>query len=144
MTRRLAAIVTVAMLLMIAAAADGGDRLRIAVIVHPDRREHLDPEEVASIFLRKRRFWDDGAPIIPLNREAGSGLREHFSRLVLGVGSAELSAYWNQQYFHGTLPPATLSSSEAMKRFVAQERNAIGYTGAEAVDSSVRAALILE
>jgi ABC-type phosphate transport system substrate-binding protein len=94
--------------------------------------------------LRKRRFWEDGAPIIPLNREAGSTLREAFSRRVFGTGSAQLSTYWNEQYFQGVLPPATLSSSESMKRFVAQERNAIGYVELEAADASVRVALVLD
>ena len=142
MVRRLAAWFCLALLLADVAVA--GERTRVAVIVHPDRQEPLDVASVASIFLRKRRFWDDGTPIIPLNREAGSKLRETFSRLVFGVGSTQLAIYWNEQYFHGTLPPATLSSSEAMRRFVAQERNAIGYVEAEAVDSSVRKALILD
>jgi ABC-type phosphate transport system substrate-binding protein len=142
MTRRLVAALCLVALLLPCRA--GGGEQRIAVIVHRDRRDALDTPTVARIYLRKQRFWDDGSPIIPLNREAGNPLREAFSKRVLGVGSEKLSAYWNEQYFHGVLPPPTLSSSQAVARFVASEPNAIGYVEEGVVDSSVRVAAILE
>jgi ABC-type phosphate transport system substrate-binding protein len=142
MTRRLFAGVSL-LATLLATSAGGGDP-RIAVIVHRDRRDVLDTPAVASIYLRKRRFWEDGAPIIPLNREAGSTLREAFSRRIVGTVSAQLSGYWNEQYFHGVMPPATLSSSESMKRFVAQELNAVGYVEVEVADASVRVAMVLD
>jgi hypothetical protein len=48
-----------------------------------------------------------------------------------------LAVYWNRQYFRGVLPPATLASDEAVKRFVALEPNAVGYIRASQVDESV-------
>jgi ABC-type phosphate transport system substrate-binding protein len=116
----------------------------IAVIVHPSRQVTLDADDVARIFLRKRRFWEDGSPIVPLNREASSAVRELFTRRVFGVSSAALSVYWNEQYVLGTLPPTTLASNEAVKRYVASEPNAIGYIEASLVDKSVRVALLLD
>lgn len=115
----------------------------IVVIVHPSRQGVLDADDVARIFLRRQRFWDDGLPIVPLNREAGSDLREAFSKRIFGVSSSALAVYWNEQYFLGTLPPATLSSSEAVKRYVASEPNAIGYIEANVADKSVRVVLEL-
>jgi len=142
MSRRLLAAFWLTVVVL-AAPASGGDG-RIAVIVHPDRRDALDAATVALIYLRQRRFWDDGSPVLPLNREAGNPLREKFSLRVLGEPSDELAAYWNAQYFHGVLPPATLSSSQSVRRFVASERNAIGYVEAEEADQSVRVALVLD
>ncbi len=110
----------------------------IAVVVHPSRDQTLLVDDVARIFLKKQRFWDDRAAIVPLNREAGSPIRETFTRRIFGMSSAELAAYWNHQYFLGTFPPATLSSTEAVKRYVASDRNAIGYVEAASVDSTVR------
>jgi ABC-type phosphate transport system substrate-binding protein len=101
-------------------------------------------QDVHNIFLKKRRFWDDGQPIVPLNREAGSALREAFSRRVLGGASSAFVGYWNDQYFHGVFPPATLSSSDAVKRYVAADRNAIGYIWDSEVDDSVRVVLRLD
>jgi ABC-type phosphate transport system substrate-binding protein len=118
--------------------------LTIAVIVHPSRRVSLSEEDVARIFLRKQRFWPDGSPIVPLNREAGSELRELFSERVFGGSSEALAGYWNEQYFLGMFPPATLSSTLAVKRYVAAEPNAIGYVESTAVDGSVRVALELK
>lgn len=136
-------LVAVCLVAMLPAMAGGSDP-RIAVILHRDRRDSLDTATVASIYLRKRRFWDDGAPIIPVNRESGSPLRESFARRVFGIESSQLSTYWNEQYFHGVLPPVTLSSTQSIKRFVAEEPNAIGYVEAESVDDSVRVALMLD
>jgi len=90
------------------------------------------------------RSWEDGSPVLPVNREAGSALREQFSQRVLGAPSEQLASYWNAQYFHGVLPPATLSSSQSIRRFVASERDAIGYVESEAADDTVRIALVLE
>jgi len=116
----------------------------LAVIVHPDRVVHLTVEDLARVYLKKRRFWGDGAPIIPVNLESGNAAREYFSQRVLGRDSHYLSAYWNQMYFQGIFPPVALSSSAAVKRYVAAERNAIGYVDASEVDASVRVVLLLE
>ena len=95
------------------------------------------------IFLRKRRFWADGSPIVPLNREVGSAEREAFTTRVLADGGAHLSQYWNEQYFAGIFPPTMLSSSAAVLRYVAADPGAVGYVRAEEVDGSVRVALTL-
>lgn len=116
----------------------------LAIVVHPARTDVLGVEDVARIYLRKRRFWPDGAPIVPLNREAGTAAREAFSRRVLGGKAAQLQEYWNQQYFQGVFPPTVLSSAAAVKRYVAADRNAIGYIERSEVDDSVRALLTLD
>lgn len=116
----------------------------VAVIVHPDRDVRLTAAEVAQIYLRQRRFWGDGERIVPVNRESGSTAREAFVRLVFGQKAPQLVGYWNQQYFQGVLPPATLASDEAVKRFVASEPLAIGYIHPSAVDATVRVVLELE
>lgn len=116
----------------------------MVIIVHPTRQAELSTELLAQIYLRRKRFWEDGAPIVPLNLEAGAGLRAAFSRTVLGQSDVRLADYWNRQYFYGILPPATLASTKAMLRYVAADPNAIGYVPAGEVDDSVRVALRLD
>ncbi len=116
---------------------------RLAVVVRGDRAVHLSVDEIAQIYLKKRRFWADGDPIVPVNREAESVVRSAFTNVVFGPEGRRLALYWNRQYFLGVLPPATLASDEAVKRFVARESNAIGYIRASVVDSSVRVVLHL-
>ena len=116
----------------------------IAVIVNKERTTQLDHEEIAQIFLKKRRFWDDGTPMLPVNQRAGDATRANFDEAVFGAGARRLSVYWNRAYFRGVLPPATLASDEAVRRFVVNEPRAIGYIRAGLVDASVRVVLILD
>jgi ABC-type phosphate transport system substrate-binding protein len=115
-----------------------GEQLVLAVVVHPSRADHLNVGDLERIYLRKRRFWNDGSPIVPLNREPGSAAREVFSAQVLRADGARLQAYWNEQYFQGVFPPTTLSSGAAVKRYVATDPRAVGYIDAREVDASVR------
>ena len=115
----------------------------LVVIVHPSRAARLDTDTLAQIYLKQRRRWPDGEVIVPVNRESTSDARAQFARSVLSYTPRQLAVYWNRQYFHGTQPPATLASDEAMKRFVANEPRAIGYIHASVLDASVRSALRL-
>jgi hypothetical protein len=139
-TSRLALVL--AFLLSAAAIAD--ERERVAVIVHPARRVELSVDDLAQIYLKRRRFWADGAPMVPLNLPSANPLRERFSRQVLRQSDVRLAEYWNREYFYGILPPATLVSTEAMRRYVASDRNAIGYLPASQVDGSVHVLFHLE
>jgi hypothetical protein len=121
-----------------------GQEDRVAVIVHPQRRAALSVEEITQIYLRRKRFWDDGTVIVPLNLPTAAPLRRQFSRIVLDQAEARLADYWNRQYFYGILPPATLASTEAVRRYVASDPNAIGYVPVSEVDGSVRVVLHLE
>lgn len=110
----------------------------IAVVVSTEREGELSKDEIAQIYLKQRRFWRDGSPIVPINREAGSVLRQRFSRAVFGEQARHHELYWNRQYFKGVLPPATLASDDAVARFVRLERNAIGYLALERVGEGLR------
>jgi ABC-type phosphate transport system substrate-binding protein len=125
------------------APAAAEERTRIAVVVHPSRTAELTPDALRQIYLRRKRFWDDGAPIVPLNLAAGMPLRDAFSRRVLGESEARVAEYWNRQYFYGILPPATLASTQAVLRYVASDPNAVGYVPADELDGSVRTVLSL-
>ena len=116
----------------------------IVVIVHPERVANLDTDRLALIYLKQRRYWGDGERIVAVNLESASSVRAEFARAVLGLSPAQLSVYWNRQYFLGVLPPATLASDEAVKQFVAREKRAIGYIRASALDDSVRVAFRLQ
>jgi ABC-type phosphate transport system substrate-binding protein len=131
-------------LIVLAPSSIAGQEVRVAVIVHPTRRAKLSLEEIAQIYLRRKRFWDDGAAIVPLNLPSQAPLRVHFSQSVLNQTETRLADYWNRQYLYGILPPATLASTEAVRRYVASDPNAIGYVPVSEVDGSVRVVLQLE
>jgi hypothetical protein len=141
---RTAAALLGAVCLLHDGSAARADPTVLAVIVHPMRTDRVSRQDLERIYLRKRRFWDDGSPIVPLNREPQSAARAAFSARVLHGDGAHLQAYWNQQYFQGIFPPTTLSSGAAVKRYVGTDRRAIGYIEANDVDPSVRVVLMLE
>lgn len=137
-------LILVLALTVLAPSSLVGQEVRVAVIVHPKRHVELSIEEVAQIYLRRKRFWDDGSAIVPLNLPSGAPLRARFSGRVLYQTEPRLADYWNRQYFYGILPPVTLASTEAVRRYVASDPNAIGYVPASEVDGSVRIILHLE
>jgi ABC-type phosphate transport system substrate-binding protein len=118
---------------------------QLQVIAHRSRATALSLADVRAIYLKRKRLWDDGQPIIPINREAGSPARERFSRRIFGQGSRRLAGYWNQRYFEaGEFPPATMASDEAIVRFVARTPNALGYVATAGNDAEVAVVLVLE
>lgn len=126
-----------------AVPANAAEELELAVIVHPSRAATLSIETVKRIYLKRQRFWDDGHAIVAINLEVATPEREAFTRLVFGDEAARLPAYWNEQYFHGVMPPIILGSEEAVVRYVASRPDAIGYVDARHVDASVAVALTL-
>ncbi len=135
------AIVVIAAAMPIALAEEEVVRL----IVHKSRAVSLSAVDVRAMFLKQRRFWPDGRPIVPINLEAGSETRETFSRRLFGQTSRRLASYWNQRYFEaGEFPPATLASEEAVLRFVAENADAIGYVSFAPETTSVAVVLVLD
>lgn len=116
------------------AAATALRPVQIAVIVNADAPvESLTRDDVRRIFLLRTRFWRGGARIAAANLASSSPLRDAFSRAVLGQSAHELAAYWNDLYFHGTLPPPTMESEAAMLLYVARTPGAVGYVTADAL-----------
>lgn len=130
-------------LLLVVGLVTAADERTLAVVVHPSRPDRPSRADLERIYLRKRRFWDDGSPIVPLNRTAGTAERAAFSHTIFAKDAAQLETYWNEQYFHGVFPPAVVSSPEAMRRYVATDRNAIGYLWSDEVTETVRVVLTL-
>lgn len=120
-----------------ASPASGGPG-GIVVIVHPERAIATSPADLRRIWLRQRRLWDDGEAIVPVGREPGAETRARFELEVLHRSPGWLARYWDERYFEGILPPITFVSDEAVRRYVAAHRDAIGYVAASAADSSVR------
>jgi len=77
--RRAGALLCTAIALLLPRPAVPEERA-LAIVVHPERAAALDIEDVARIYLRKRRFWGDGTPIVALNREPARTCSEYVTR----------------------------------------------------------------
>lgn len=143
-SRALVSAACLAACLIFPVALDAAD-LRVKVIAHARRATKLSAGELRAIYLKQQKLWNDGRPIVPINREAGSAARELFSKRLFGQDSLRLATYWNQRYFEaGEFPPATLASEEAVMRFVAGNENAIGYVTLEELTDSVTVVFVLD
>jgi len=141
--RLLVAIVGTLALLTATSPRAACEEIKLAVIVHPLRAAPLTRDVVKRIYLKRQRFWSDGHPIVAINQEVATSARALFTRLIFGEDAERLSTYWNEQYFHGILPPIILGSEEAVVRYVASRPDAIGYVDVHHVDATVATALLL-
>lgn len=120
----------------------------LAVIVSANSEtaviQQLNPRDLALIYWKKKQNWQDGARIRPVNLHAEHPLRIQFSKSVLGSLPGEQGDYWNGLYFHGTTPPYSVQSEEAVLRFVSTTKGAIGYVDACNLDERVKPLLWID
>ncbi len=98
----------------------------------------VSADELAAIFLTKKTVWPGGIPVVPVNREAASPVREHFSTAVFERSPREMADYWNRLRFQGKLPPLVQTSDLAMLGFVRSVPGAIGYIDANQSATGVK------
>lgn len=118
-------------------AADGG---QVIIVAHPAVGiDSVDEKELTRIYLLRQNYWPDGAPVIPLNREARSPVRALFTTEVLKQTDNALATHWQQMHFKGKTPPLVQESDQAVLAFVQKVPGAIGYiSAATPVDANVK------
>lgn len=117
------------------------------VVVVVDARagiETLSRDEVANIFLGRRRALPGGLDAYPVDLPGSVGAREEFYRKLVDKSLSEISAYWARLYFSGkTRPPAQSSSYGEVVRYVLGTTGGIGYLPRDQVDARLRVVLSL-
>lgn len=110
------------------------------VVVHPDNDAmSLSREFLADAFLAKTKRWPGGEAISPVDLRFDAPARARFSEQVLRRSVFAVRAYWHQRIFAGRgVPPPELDSDEAVMRYVASRRGAVGYVSGQATTSSVK------
>ena len=100
---------------------------------------HLDPTQVADIFLGKTSRFPDGSIALPVDQNEDSPIRDRFYAQFTGKSPAQVKAYWSKIIFTGRgQPPRQAADSTEVKRIVSDNPHAIGYIDARQVDASVR------
>jgi ABC-type phosphate transport system substrate-binding protein len=100
--------------------------------------QNLPIAHIKRIYLRKTILDSQGNRWQPVNMPISSELRQKFSAAIFNQKPEDQEEYWNQQYYQGIMPPAVLTSDEAILRFVAITPGAIGYVRRESVDDRVK------
>ncbi len=129
-----------------AAPAAGAEESRVMAVIVSGNSEiaatqQLNARELELIYWKKKQYWQGGTRIRPVNLHAEHPLRIAFSKNVLGSLPGEQADYWNGLYFHGTTPPYSVQSEEAVLRYVSITKGAIGYIDACHLDERVKPVL---
>jgi ABC-type phosphate transport system substrate-binding protein len=91
---------------------------------------------LASVFLKKITFWDDGEPVLPVDF-VDPEVRSTFSSEVLKKPVTAVRSYWQQMIFSGqAVQPLELDSEQEIVKYVSSHSNAIAYVSGGAVLSS--------
>jgi len=104
----------------------------------------LTQEQVADIFLGKTSAFPNGASVIPIDQQEGTGEREAFYHHFIGKTEAQVRTYWSKIVFTGKgYPPIEVVPPERVKRVIRDNPNYIGYIKRRDVDSSVKVVVVL-
>ena len=87
----------------------------------------LDKGDIAAIYLLKKKHWENGDDIMPINLPAQADARTRFTAEVFDSTPEKLGSYWDQMLFKGETPPVTQNSEQAVILFVERIKGAIGY-----------------
>jgi ABC-type phosphate transport system substrate-binding protein len=113
----------------------------VVVIVNPANPvSSMSAAEVTKLFTGSKTSYSDGSKAELVTNKGN--VNDEFLSKVLGKTQAQLKATWSRIVFSGNgLEPKTLADNAAVKKFVANNPNGIGYIDASAVDGSVRVVL---
>ena len=138
MKMALTIVYLITLLLVSAVSATSGD---IAIIVNKaNPTDELSSTDLVKIFAQDKQYWENGKKVYLIMQEAGSLEKKVILKKIYKMGDEELKRFWLAKMFREEIAsfPKTLSSNEAVKRFISQVPNAIGFIDASFVDESVK------
>lgn len=98
----------------------------------------LTKDDIAAIYLLKKKHWEDGEPMVPINLPVQSEARTLFTEQVFDSSPEKLGSYWDKMLFKGITPPLTQNSEQAVMLFVERVKGAIGYVESKPDNSQVK------
>jgi ABC-type phosphate transport system substrate-binding protein len=133
---------------VIAPRAHAGDAI-VVIVNSANPIDNLSTAELKKLFLSDRSHWDTGKSVAPVIVSAGAAERTAFLKIVCSMNDGDFNKYFLQAAFTGksATPPKEVSSSGAVKSFVASSPGAIGFVKAgdfhgDGSDGGVRAVKI--
>lgn len=130
--------ITVGLLMLMMGQAYAGD---VAVVVSLDNAvANVSFHELVKIFKQEKQFWDGGQHIYLLMRESGGPEKEVLLKKVYQMEDDNLKKFWVAKLYRGEIVafPKTLTSNDAVKRYVSRVPNAIGVIDSSAADGSIK------
>jgi ABC-type phosphate transport system substrate-binding protein len=126
---------------VLAQDAGAGNPDAIAIVVHKDLPvESLTLEELRSIFLADRQFWENRTRITLLVRAPQSDERSFVLDRIYQMSEAQFRQYWIAKMFRAEVPrgPKIVLSSGMALDLVVAIPGSISFTRADAVTNDVK------
>jgi hypothetical protein len=122
------------------AATLGSQQPGFVIIVNPANPvKTVAVVELRRMFMKQSRMWPHAEPVVPVDWDATSDLRQEFSQQVLNRSVRQMADFWVQlSMTQGLTPPSTQRSAKAILRFVASVPGAVSYMRQADVDDTVR------
>lgn len=116
---------------VIAPLAHAGDAI-VVIVNTANPIDNLSTAELKKLFLSDRSRWETGKSVAPVIVSAGAAERTAFLKIVCSMNDGDFNKYFLQAAFTGksATPPKEVSSSVAVKSFVASSPGAIGFVKA--------------
>ena len=123
------------------AAAHAG----LAIIAHPSNPiAGITADEAAKIYLGKSKSFANGRRVVPVDQREGGRSRKKFYKSVVKKDDRALKSYWSKLLFTGkSKPPEVIGDDRAVKKWVAEHPNGLGYVDAKVLDRSVKVLLVI-
>ena len=143
MTRKLILLLASALLLSsgpVALAQDDAP-IAIAIVVHKDTPiDNLTLEELRSIFLADRQFWENRMRITLLVRAPNSDERSFVLERIYQMSESQFRKYWIAKMFRAEVPrgPKIVLSTGMALDLVVAIPGSISFTRADAVTDDVK------
>jgi ABC-type phosphate transport system substrate-binding protein len=98
----------------------------------------LEKSEISAIYLLKKKHWENGENILPINLPATADARARFTAQIFDSTPEKLGSYWDKMLFKGETPPVTQNSEQAVMMFVERIKGAIGYVETKPQSSQIK------
>jgi len=112
----------------------------VVVVVHPSNPlMEMSIADVKKIYLGKKKFFPGGEKAIPGDQPKDTQSRTFFYDEIIGKSEAKLKIYWSRLIFTGKgTPPRIIGIDRVIKKWVANQPQAIGYIMRSEADNTVK------
>lgn len=102
------------------------------VVNESNSTESMSKQDLSKCFLKQRKTWATGDPIIPVDQAVNSETRKAFSQEIHDRDVRSIKSFWQRQIFSGRdVPPTEKSTDEEVLVFVQSNSGAIGYVSVD-------------
>lgn len=113
----------------------------LAIVVNRENpTNNISFKNLIKIFKQEKQYWKGRKKIYLILQEAGSPEKEMVLKKIYNMNNIGLKKFWLAKIFREEISsfPKTLSSNQAVKKFVSQVPNAIGFIDVALVDTSIK------